>query len=99
MKGVEVIAHAILRAASGYGPMKTALHAIVLALTALMGLWALGHGIALGIAVHERLTTNQEILSGFVEASVFIAGGICVLGVAVKQLYAWLSHQRDGGLV
>jgi len=79
--------------------MKTALHAIVLALTALMGLWALGHGIALGIAVHERLNANQEIFAGFVEASVFIAGGICVLGVAVKQLYAWLSHQRDGGLV
>jgi vacuolar-type H+-ATPase subunit I/STV1 len=79
--------------------MKTALQAIILALTALMGLWALGHGIALGVSAHHRMTENQDVLSAFIEGSVFIAGGICVVSVAVKQLYAWLTHHRDGGLM
>ena len=79
--------------------MKTALQAIGLALTALIGLWALGHGIVLGVSVHQRYGENQDILSILVESSIFIAGGICVVSVAVKHIYAWLTHHHDTGLM
>jgi len=79
--------------------MKSALQVTVLVLTALMGLWLLGHGIAVGVAVRQQIVENQDVLSSLIEASVFIAGGICVVSVAVQQLYCWRTHRKNGGLI
>jgi hypothetical protein len=79
--------------------MKTALRIVGLALAALMGLWLLGHGIAIGVGAHQRIAEGQDILASLVESSVFIAGGICVLSVSVQQLCCWCTHRKDGGLL
>jgi formate/nitrite transporter FocA (FNT family) len=79
--------------------MKSALQVAVLVLTALMGLWLLGHGIVIGAAVQHRVGESPDILSTLIEASVFIAGGICVVSVAAQQLYCWRTHRKDGGLI
>ena len=79
--------------------MKTALRVVVLILTALMGLWLLGHGIILGVSAHLGTAGDGDVVSLLLEGSVFIAGGICVVSVAVQQLYCWRTHRKDGGLI
>jgi len=79
--------------------MKSVLQFVVLVLTALMGLWLLGHGIAIGVTVRQQVAESQDILSTLIEASVFIAGGICVVSVAVQQLYCWRTHRRGAGVI
>jgi hypothetical protein len=79
--------------------MKTALRVIGLILTALMGFWLLAHGIVIGVTLHHRISENQDVLGGLVEGSVFVAGGICVLSIAVQQFYCWRTHHQDGGLI
>ena len=79
--------------------MKSALRVAVLVLTGLMGLWLLGHGIAIGVAVRQQVAENQDILSDLIEASDFIAGGICVVSVAVQQLYCWRTHRKGAGVI
>jgi hypothetical protein len=39
------------------------------------------------------------MLQYLLEISVSIAGGICVLSVAVEQLNCWRTHRKDGGLI
>jgi len=79
--------------------MKSALQVAVFILTALMGLWLLGHGIAMGVAVRQQVAEEQDILSSQIEASVFIAGGLCVVSVAAQQLYCWRTHRKGAGLI
>lgn len=76
---------------------KTALRVATLVLCAIIGLWAVGHGFALAASVH--VVTREEMLQYLVEVSVSIAGGICVLSVAVEQLNCWRTHHKDGGLI
>ena len=79
--------------------MKTALRVLGLILTALMGIWLLFHGIVIGVTLHHRIAENQDVLGGLVEGSVFVAGGICVLSIAVQQFFCWRTHHQDGGLI
>lgn len=79
--------------------MKTGLRVGALLLAALMGLWAVGHGITLAVAVRTLPRGDEEILQHLIEGSVFLAGGICVISVAVQQLYCWRTHRKDGGLI
>ncbi len=79
--------------------MSTALRVVALILTGLMGLWLLGHGIVVGVSAHLGTAGEQEVVSLLLEGSVFIAGGICVVSVAVQQLYCWRTHRKDGGLI
>ena len=76
---------------------KTVLRVATLVLCAVIGLWAVGHGFALATNVH--VLTHEEMLQYLVEVSVSIAGGICVLSVAVEQLNCWRTHHKDGGLI
>jgi hypothetical protein len=76
---------------------KTALRVVTLALCAVVGLWAVGHGFALAAAASGP--THEDILQYLLEVSVSIAGGVCVLSVAVQQLYCWRTHHKDGGLI
>jgi len=76
---------------------KTAVRIVTLILCALIGLWAVGHGTAL--ALKASAPTHQDMLQYLLEVSVSIAGGVCVLSVAVEQLYCWRNHHKDGGLI
>ena len=76
---------------------KTALRVITLVLCAVVGLWAVAHGFAL--LVMFRAPSHQDMLEYMLEVSVSIAGGVCVLSVAVEQLICWRTHRKDGGLI
>jgi hypothetical protein len=76
---------------------KTTLRVVALGLCAVIGLWAVGHGFAL--AAMASAPSQKDMLQYFLEVSVSIAGGVCVLSVAVQQLYCWRTHHRDGGLI
>jgi hypothetical protein len=77
--------------------IKTALRVVTLTLCAVVGLWAVVHGIAL--AATARAFSHEEMLQYLLEVSVSIAGGVCVLSVAVEQLNCWRTHHKDGGLI
>jgi hypothetical protein len=77
--------------------MKSALRVVALALTAVIGLWAAGHGIA--VAIRTLAGEHADILGELIEVSVLIAGGVCVLSVAVEQLYCWRTHRRQDSLL
>ncbi|MBI1941189.1 MAG: hypothetical protein HYS33_06750 [Acidobacteria bacterium] len=79
--------------------MKTALRVAALVLTAVIGLWALGHGITLAVAVRVNPEEHANMLRYLMEGSVFIAGGVSVLALAVQQLYCWRTHRKSGGLL
>lgn len=81
----------------GMAMLKTALRVVTLVLCAIVGLWAVGHGIAL-VAMF-RASSHEDMLQYLLEVSVSIAGGVCVLSVAVEQLYCWRTHHKDGGLI
>ena len=55
------------------------------------------HGIAL--AATARAPSHEEMLQYLFEVGVSIAGGVCVLSVAVQQLICWRTHRKDGGLI
>lgn len=77
--------------------MKTALRLAMLFICALAGLWILGHGIALVVAL--RAPGHPDVLRHLVEGSVRIAGGICVLSVALEQFECWRTHRKDDSLL
>jgi hypothetical protein len=76
---------------------KTALRVVTLALCAIIGFWAVVHGFALAVMV--RTPSHEDMLRYLLEVSVSIAGGVCVLSVAVEQLICWRTHRKDGGLI
>jgi len=79
--------------------MRTVLRVIALVLAALVGLWVLAHGIVLAAQILGLLHRNEDIIAELVESSVSIAGGICVLSVAVEQLYCWRTHRKEDSLI
>ncbi len=79
--------------------MKTTLRVLALVLSALIGLWALGRGIGLAAAIRLPAGEHPDIVRQVLEASISIAGGICVLSVAVQQIYCWRTHRKNGGLL
>jgi uncharacterized membrane protein YbhN (UPF0104 family) len=76
---------------------KTGLRIVMLVLCAIIGLWAVGHGFALAVTV--RAPSHEYMLQYLLEVSVSIAGGVCVLSVAIEQLNCWRTHRKDGGLI
>jgi hypothetical protein len=79
--------------------MKTVLRVVALFLSAVVGLWAVGHGIALAVAIHSLAGEHADIVGELIEVSVSIAGGICVLSVAVEQLNCWRTHRKEDSLI
>ena len=77
--------------------LKSSIRVITLILCGIIGLWAVGHGIAL--VTMMRAATHEDLLQNLVEVGISIAGGVCVLSVAVEQLICWRTHHRDGGLI
>jgi hypothetical protein len=79
--------------------LMTFLRITALIVSALMGGWVLAHGIATVAALHGRPGDPEDFRRLLIEAAVFIAGGVCILSVAAQQLYCWLTHRKDGGLM
>jgi len=79
--------------------MKTALRVLALALSAVVGLWVLGHGVVLVVSIRHLAGSGQDIVEELIESSVSIAGGICVLSVAVEQLICWRTHRKEDSLL
>ena len=79
--------------------MKTALRVVALFLSAVIGLWVIAHGIAIAVAIRHLSGENRDILNELIECSVSIAGGICVLSVAVEQLNCWRTHRKEDSLI
>ena len=77
--------------------IRSALRIVTLAVCAVMGLWALAHGIFLASTL--TAASHEEMLHYLFEMSLSIAGGVCVLSVAVEQLICWRTHHKDGGLI
>jgi len=77
--------------------MKTALRVVVLILCALVGLVVIGRGIVTVVSI--RLPGHEDVVQHLVEGSVFIAAGLCVLSVAIEQLYCWRTHHKDDSLL
>jgi len=77
--------------------MKTALRVVALVLTAIIGLWALGHGIALIGVLREP--GHEDVSRHLIEGSIFIAGGVCVLSVAIERLECMRTPRKDGELL
>ena len=77
--------------------LRIALRIATLVLCAIIGLWAVIHGIVLAAAVSAP--SQEDMLRYLLEISVSIAGGVCVLSVAVEQLNCWRTHHKDGGLI
>ncbi|MGO8813523.1 MAG: hypothetical protein ACLQVG_02500 [Terriglobia bacterium] len=77
--------------------LKTAFRVVSLVLCFIIGLWAVGHGIAL--AATAKAPSQEDMLQYLLEVSLSIAGGVCVLSVAVQQLYCWRTHHKEGGLI
>ena len=79
--------------------MKTGLRVVALVLSAVVGLWAVGHGIALAVAVRSVAGEHARIMSDLLEVGISLAGGICVLSVAVEQLNCWRTHRKEDSLI
>ena len=73
--------------------MKAILRVAVLVLCALTGLVVTGHGIAQAVLIHTP--GGADVMRHLVEGSVSIAGGACVVAVAIDQLECLRTHQRS----
>jgi hypothetical protein len=73
--------------------MKAILRVAVLVLCALTGLVVTGHGIAQAVLIHTP--GGADVMRHLVEGSVSIAGGACVVAVAIDQLECLRTHHRS----
>lgn len=71
--------------------MKTVLRVAVLVLCALTGLVVTAHGIAQAVLIHTP--GGADVMRHLIEGSVSIAGGACVVAVAIDQLECLRTHR------
>jgi hypothetical protein len=77
--------------------MKTVLRVAILVLCALTGLVVTGHGIAEAALIHAP--GHDDIMRHLVEGSISIAGGACVVAVAIDHLECLRTHRKSGDLL
>jgi hypothetical protein len=77
--------------------MKTVWRVAVLVLCALTGLVVTGHGIVEAVLIHAP--GRQDIMRHLVEGSISIAGGACVVAVAIDQLECLRTHRKGGDIL
>ena len=77
--------------------MKTVLRVVILVLCALTGLVVAGHGIAEAVLIHTP--GREDVMRHLIEGSISIAGGVCVVAVALDQLECLRTHHRSGNIL
>jgi hypothetical protein len=77
--------------------MKTVVRVVILVLCALTGLVVAGHGIAQAVLIHTP--GRADVMRHLIEGSISIAGGACVVAVAVDQLECLRTHHRSGNIL
>jgi hypothetical protein len=77
--------------------MKTVLRVAILVVCALTGLWVTIHGIAEVALIHTL--AHENIMQNLAEGSISVAGGACVLAVAVEQLECMRTRRKSGGIL
>ncbi len=77
--------------------MKNALRVASLFLCALVGLALVGRGIVAVVMI--RLPGHEDFVHHIAVGGVFIAAGVCVLAVALEQIYCWRTHRRHDSLI
>jgi len=77
--------------------MKIVLRVVILVLCALTGLVVAGHGIAEAVLIHTP--GREDVMRHLIEGSISIAGGVCVVAVAVDQLECLRAHRRSGNIL
>jgi len=77
--------------------MKTVVRVVILVLCALTGLVVAGHGIAQAVLIHTP--AREDVMRHLIEGSISIAGGVCVVAVAVDQLECLRTHRRSGNIL
>jgi len=77
--------------------MKTVLRLVILVLCALTGLVVAGHGIAQAVLIHTP--GRADVMRHLIEGSISIAGGACVVAVAIEQLECLRTHHRSGNIL
>lgn len=79
--------------------MKNVLRGTVLVLAALFGFLAVIHGLVEIVALRHHPAENPDFAQHLVIGGVALAGGVCVLSLAVQLLWCWHTHRKDGGLL
>ncbi len=77
--------------------MKDFLRVVILVLCVLTGLVVTVHGIVEAVLVHTP--GYADVMRHLVEGSVSIAGGACVLAVAIDQLECLRTHRKSGNIL
>jgi hypothetical protein len=78
--------------------MQKVVRAVVLILSSIVGLWSIGNGIHL-VASLTGEGVHEDVVPHLIEGSIAIAGGVCVLSVAMELLSYWRTHHKDGGVM
>ena len=77
--------------------MKTVLRVTILVLCGITGLVVAGHGIAQAVLIHTP--GDADVMRHLIEGSISIAGGACVVAVAIAQLECLRTHRRSGNIL
>jgi hypothetical protein len=77
--------------------MKTVFRVAILVLCALTGLVVTGHGIAEAVLIHTL--GHEDIMRHLIQGSISIAGGACVVAVAIDQLECLRTHRKGGDIL
>jgi uncharacterized membrane protein HdeD (DUF308 family) len=77
--------------------MKTVLRVAILVLCVLTGLVVTGHGIVEAVLI--RAPGHEDIMRHLLEGSISIAGGACVVAVAIDQLECLRTHRKSGDIL
>ena len=77
--------------------MKDFLRVVILVLCVLTGLVVTVHGVAEAVFVHTP--GCADVMRHLIEGSISIAGGACVMAVAIDQLECLRTHRKSGKIL
>ena len=77
--------------------MKTVLRVVILVLCALTGLVVTAYGIGEAVSIHTP--GHPDFMRHLIGGSISIAGGVCVMAVAIDQLECLRTHRKSGNIL
>jgi uncharacterized membrane protein HdeD (DUF308 family) len=79
--------------------MKNVLRGTALVLAALLGFLAVIHGVVEIAWLRYHPAENPDFTRHLIIGGIALAGGVCVLSLAVQLLWCWHTHKKGGGLL